>query len=129
MSPARAKTFKPREVPGLARPRKPRAPSVAERVLPSGLRVVAVRRASVPLVQVRVRIPSAVRREVDLARATLMGRTMMLGTAERSQGSWPRRSNASAGPSASTRAPTACPCPARRCAPDSEICSACWPRC
>ena len=86
MSPARTRKFTPREVPGLARPRKPRPPSVAERVLPSGLRVVAVRRATVSLVQVRLRIPSAVRREADLARATLMGRTMMLGTAERSQG-------------------------------------------
>ena len=62
MSPKR-KAFEPREVPGLGRPRKPRLPTVAERVLPSGLRVVAVRRPSVPLVHLRLRIPSAVRRD------------------------------------------------------------------
>ena len=59
MSPARTKKFTPRPAQVLTRPRKPRLPSVAERVLPNGLRVVAVRRASVPLVQVRVRIPNA----------------------------------------------------------------------
>ena len=85
MSPAR-RAPKPREIPGLSRPRQPRLPSVAERLLPSGLRVVAVRRASVPLVQVRMRIPTAVRREGDLARLLLLQRSMMLGTAERSQG-------------------------------------------
>jgi zinc protease len=85
MSPAR-RAPKPREIPGLSRPRQPRLPSVAERLLPSGLRVVAVRRASVPLVQVRMRIPTAVRREGDLARLLLLQRSMMLGTDERSQG-------------------------------------------
>ena len=85
MSPRR-KAFEPREVPGLGRPRKPRLPTVAERVLPSGLRVVAVRRPSVPVVHVRLRIPSAVRRDQDLARAALLERTMLLGTAEHTQG-------------------------------------------
>jgi zinc protease len=85
MSPAR-RPAKPREIPGLTRPRQPRLPSVAERTLPNGLRVVAVRRASVPLVQLRLRIPTAVRREGDLARMLLLQRAMMLGTAERSQG-------------------------------------------
>ena len=85
MSPSR-KAFAPREVPGLGRPRTARLPTVAERVLPSGLRVVAVRRPSVPVVHVRVRIPTAVRRDADLGRAALLERTMLLGTAERSQG-------------------------------------------
>ncbi|MDX6359794.1 MAG: zinc protease [Nocardioidaceae bacterium] len=85
MSPTR-RPAKPREIPGLTRPRQPRLPSVAERTLPNGLRVVAVRRASVPLVQLRLRIPTAVRREGDLARMLLLQRSMMLGTAERSQG-------------------------------------------
>ena len=76
----------PREVPALARPRKPRLPRVAERVLPSGLRVVAVRRPSVPVVHVRLRVPTAVRRDADLARAALLERTMLLGTADRTQG-------------------------------------------
>jgi zinc protease len=84
MSPRRP--ARPRPVPGLTRPRQPRLPSFAERTLPNGLRVVAVRRASVPLVHVRLRIPTAVRREGDLARMLLLQRSMMLGTAERSQG-------------------------------------------
>ncbi len=84
MSPRKA--FSPRPVPGLARPRTAKLPTVAERVLPSGLRVVAVRRPSVPVVQVRLRVPSPVRRAADLAKAALLERTMMLGTGERSQG-------------------------------------------
>jgi predicted Zn-dependent peptidase len=55
-------------------------------VLPNGLRVVAVRRASVPLVQLRMRIPTAVRRHDDLARLMLLQRSMLLGTGRRTQG-------------------------------------------
>jgi zinc protease len=83
---SRRQAFTPRPVPDLARPRRAKLPSVAERVLPSGLRVVAVRRPSVPVVQVRLRIPTAVRKDADLAKAALLERTMLLGTAERSQG-------------------------------------------
>jgi zinc protease len=85
MSPRKQQPFTPREVPGLTRPRRPRPLSVAERVLPNGLRVVAVRRASVPVVHARLRVPTASRRDADLARTVLLGRTMMLGTAQRSQ--------------------------------------------
>lgn len=80
------KVTAPREVPGLARPRVPKLPTVAERVLGNGLRVVAVRRPTVPVVHLRLRIPSAVRREADLAKAGLLERTMLLGTATRSRG-------------------------------------------
>ena len=76
----------PREVPPLAKPRRPKLPTVAERVLPNGLRVVAVRRPSVPVVHLRLRIPSAVRRDAELARAALLERSLLLGTADRSQG-------------------------------------------
>jgi predicted Zn-dependent peptidase len=79
------KAFVPRAVPPLAKPRAARMPAVAERVLPTGLRVVAVRRPTVPVVHVRLRIPSAVRRDADLAKAALLERTMLLGTADRSQ--------------------------------------------
>ena len=74
-----------RTVPGLGRLRRARQPTVAERVLPSGLRVVAVRRASVPVVHLRLRVPTAVRRDADLARSRMLERTMLLGTADRSQ--------------------------------------------
>jgi predicted Zn-dependent peptidase len=75
----------PRPVPELGKVRRAKLPTVAERVLPSGLRVVAVRRPSVPVVHVRLRVPTAVRRDADLAKARLLERTMLLGTAERSQ--------------------------------------------
>jgi predicted Zn-dependent peptidase len=39
----------------------------------------------VPLVQLRLRIPTAVRRDTDLARVVLLQRSMLLGTAERTQ--------------------------------------------
>jgi predicted Zn-dependent peptidase len=81
----KGKVFAPREVPGLARARTPKLPTVAERVLPSGLRVVAVRRPSVPVVHLRLRIPTAVRRDADLAKSAMLERTMLLGTAEHSQ--------------------------------------------
>ncbi len=83
MSPRRDRA--PQQVPALGRPRKQRLPSVAERVLPSGLRVVAVRRASVPLVHVRLRVPNAIRKGTDLARSALLSRGMLLGTSTRSQ--------------------------------------------
>jgi zinc protease len=83
MSPRRQRA--PRPVPALTKSRKQRLPSVAERTLSNGLRVVAVRRASVPLVHVRLRVPNAIRREADLARTTLLGRGMLLGTGNRSQ--------------------------------------------
>jgi zinc protease len=75
----------PRGVPGLGRLRRAKLPTVAERVLPSGLRVVAVRRPSVPVVHLRLRVPTAVRRDTDLAKAGLLEHTMLLGTADRSQ--------------------------------------------
>ncbi len=84
MSPRRSAP-QPRPVPDLARPRRQRLPSVAERVLPNGLRVLAVRRSSVPVVHVRLRVPGAIRGDADRARAALMGRSMMLGTAQRTQ--------------------------------------------
>ena len=69
------------------KPRKQRLPSIAERTLPNGLRVVAVRRSSVPLVHLRLRVPNAIRRDADLAKTLDAGsRTMMLGTSARSQG-------------------------------------------
>jgi predicted Zn-dependent peptidase len=71
-------------MPDLGRPRRPRFPSAAERVLPTGLRVVAVRRPSVPLVQVRLRVPLAGRRQDHLARTEVLRRTILRGTAERS---------------------------------------------
>jgi predicted Zn-dependent peptidase len=75
-----------RPVPELGKVRRPKLPTVAERVLDNGLRVVAVRRPSVPVVHVRLRVPTAVRKDADLAKARLLERSMMLGTSTRSRG-------------------------------------------
>ena len=72
-------------VPDLAPVRRARLPTVAERVLDNGLRVVAVRRPSVPVVHLRLRVSTAVRRDSDLARSRVLERTMLLGTDGRDQ--------------------------------------------
>ncbi len=55
-------------------------PAVAERMLPGGLRVLVVRRASVPLVEVRLRIPFTGRGSAHQARAELLAETLFTGT-------------------------------------------------
>jgi zinc protease len=80
-----ARAAAPREVPALAPPRRPRLPRVSERVLPNGLRVVAVRRPAVPLVHVRLRVPTATKRADDLGRTELLAHSMLLGTDRRSE--------------------------------------------
>lgn len=75
----------PREVPALAPPRRVPLPRVSERTLANGLRVLAVRRSTVPLVHLRLRIPSATRRATELARSQLLARSMFLGTRERNE--------------------------------------------
>jgi zinc protease len=71
-----------RPVPGLTRPRRPKLPTVAERVLGNGLRVVAVRRAGVPMVHARLRIPFAGKRADHLPKRLVLDATMLHGTAE-----------------------------------------------
>ncbi|MGZ4596736.1 MAG: M16 family metallopeptidase [Actinomycetes bacterium] len=78
-------TPKAREVPGLAAPRRPRQPAVAERVLDNGLRVVAVKRAGVPMVHSRLRVPFAGRKSDHLPKRWVLDATMLYGTAERSR--------------------------------------------
>jgi zinc protease len=85
MSPARARATRPREVPGLTRPRRQPVPRVSERRLANGLRVVAVRRPAVPLVHVRLRVPSGARRPDDVPRTELLARSALLGTHRRSE--------------------------------------------
>jgi len=77
-----------RPVPALAKPRPVKLPTVAERTLDSGLRVLAVRRQGVPLAELRLRVPFAGsggrggRRHT--AQAQLLGDTLLAGTARRS---------------------------------------------
>ena len=84
MSPA-SRAAAPREVPALAPSRRPRLPRVSDRTLPNGLRVVAVRRPAVPLVHIRLRVPTATRRAQDVGRTELLAQSMLLGTDRRSE--------------------------------------------
>ncbi|MEP6696453.1 MAG: pitrilysin family protein [Pseudonocardiales bacterium] len=69
-------------VPALTAARRPRKLTVAERTLASGLRVLAVRRGSVPLVEVRLRVPFAGRSAGHTAKAAVLGETLLSGTAD-----------------------------------------------
>lgn len=77
-----------RPIPALAKPRTGRLPVVAEQVMSNGLRVLVVRRAGVPLVELRLRIPFARRGGKDdtaaVARAQLLSDTLLSGTDRRS---------------------------------------------
>lgn len=66
-------------VPGLTRPRRPRKNAVAERATASGLRIVAVRKPGVPLVEMRLRVPFLGSGETHPARATLLAETVLTG--------------------------------------------------
>ena len=74
-------------VPALTTPRPAKLPTVSDTVLPNGLRVLAVRRAGVPLVELRLRVPFAAPSGrgagTHVARASLLGDTLMMGTARR----------------------------------------------
>lgn len=72
-------------LPALGPSRSARRPATAERVLESGLRVLAVRRAGVPLIELRLRIPFAGRTVSHRARASLLSSSMLMGTADRSE--------------------------------------------
>jgi predicted Zn-dependent peptidase len=71
-----------RPVPDLGKPRRAKPPTVAERVLGNGLRVVAVRRAGVPMVHTRLRVPFAARRADHLPKRLVLDATMLHGTAK-----------------------------------------------
>ncbi|MCU1589093.1 MAG: peptidase protein [Frankiales bacterium] len=73
-----------RAVPALGKPRTSRLPSVADTTLDNGLRVLAVRRPGVPLVELRLRIPFAGKGDDHVARAQLLGDTLLSGTDRRS---------------------------------------------
>jgi predicted Zn-dependent peptidase len=72
-----------RPVPALGKPRTGKLPSVADTTLANGLRVLAVRRPGVPLVELRLRIPFAGKGDSHLARAHLLGDTLLSGTDRR----------------------------------------------
>ncbi|MGI8535436.1 MAG: M16 family metallopeptidase [Mycobacteriales bacterium] len=76
-----------RLLPPLAKPRPVKLPSVAERTLDNGLRVLAVRRPGVPLAELRLRIPfagpSGKGGRAHTAQTQLLGDTLLSGTDRR----------------------------------------------
>jgi predicted Zn-dependent peptidase len=67
-------------VPALGPVPRVKQPTAAERTLPSGLRVLAVRRPGVPLVEVRLRVPFTGTAASHPARASLLSNTLLTGT-------------------------------------------------
>ncbi len=76
-------------VPAVGEPRPHPVPQVHQTTLPSGLRVVVVPRAGVPLVELRLRIPfaagSARAAGAHVARTSVLAGAMLLGTAAHDQ--------------------------------------------
>lgn len=70
--------------PPLTKPRKARPFTVAERTLDTGLRVLVVRRAGVPLVELRLRVPFSGRAVSHPAKAGVLSETLLSGTDDRS---------------------------------------------
>ncbi|HWB36925.1 MAG TPA: insulinase family protein, partial [Rugosimonospora sp.] len=66
-----------KQLPALGPTRKLTLPKQAERTLHNGLTVIAIRRASVPLVEIRLRLPFA---KAHLARTSLLTQTLFSGT-------------------------------------------------
>jgi zinc protease len=64
-------------LPDLVPDAKLKLPRQAERTLPSGLTVIALRRSSVPLVELRLRVPFS---KASLPRATLLSQALFTGT-------------------------------------------------
>jgi predicted Zn-dependent peptidase len=66
-----------KQVPDLQPNRKLTLPKTVERVLAGGLKVIAIRRPAVPLVELRLRIPFA---KTHLARGDVLSQTLFNGT-------------------------------------------------
>ena len=82
-----AATTAKRPVPPLAPARPAKLPTVGERTLDNGLRVLAVRRPGVPLAELRLRVPFAAPTgkagAKHVAQAQLLGDTLLMGTERR----------------------------------------------
>ncbi|GLZ35887.1 peptidase M16 [Lentzea sp. NBRC 105346] len=78
----------PRPLPDLGTQQPPADLSHVDTVLPNGLRVIAVRRATVPMVEVRLRVPFAdpaqsTKDSLHSAQAEILANTVLTGTATR----------------------------------------------
>ncbi|HLL68023.1 MAG TPA: pitrilysin family protein [Micromonosporaceae bacterium] len=68
-----------RPLPALGPNQELKLPEAVERTLPNGLTVIAINRPSVPLAEVRLRLPFA---RADLAGSALLTQTLLSGTAD-----------------------------------------------
>jgi len=73
----------PRLLPVVVPPRPLDPLDVRERSLPSGLRVLAVARPGIPVVEARLRMPFSAGADDQLAQRTLLTETLLTGTASR----------------------------------------------
>ncbi|GAB2732280.1 pitrilysin family protein [Salinifilum aidingensis] len=73
----------PRPLPPLEQPRAHDAPATVDTVLDSGLRVIAARHGSVPMVELRLRIPFASDDALHPARAEVLADSLLTGAGER----------------------------------------------
>ncbi len=73
----------PRPVPPLGRQRTARAPATVDTTLDSGLRVIAVRRPAVPMVELRLVVPFGGASATHAARAEVLAATLLHGTPRR----------------------------------------------
>ena len=79
-SAAKGKKSVRRSVPPLAVARKIRAPRLVEHRLPSGLRVLVIRKPGIPVVEARLRLPMLSQDRASYAKARLLEETMLKGT-------------------------------------------------
>ncbi len=73
----------PRPLPPLGEQAAASQPSLVDTVLPNGLRVIAVRKESVPIVELRLRIPFAGTERLHSATAEVLANTVLTGTERR----------------------------------------------
>ena len=75
----------PANVPAVGKARPLKVPAVTDRTIRNGLRVIAVKRSTVPRAEIRLRIPAgSVHDTGDGVRARLLPDTMLAGTKDRS---------------------------------------------
>src|SRR5213082_2687410 len=75
----------PENVPAVGKARPLKVPAVTDRTMRNGLRVIAVKRSTVPRAEIRLRIPAGLVHDTgDGVRARLLPDTMLAGTKDRS---------------------------------------------
>jgi predicted Zn-dependent peptidase len=76
------KHLEPKTVPALTKPRVSKTLRVTESVLDNGLKVIAVRKPGVPIVELRLRVPFLSAKAGHPARGALLAEAMLTGAAD-----------------------------------------------